>query len=191
MKYRITCIILFSFMILSLFLLGCKTTETNQLSLSAPDKIPGHIEEENKYATVFDKIPEATEWQKQDYKKSRKITFNEYNGSMMTLKSLSKDQQEIISLEGFPDYHRQFKNFKNQKIDEWLYESKDYQIQFKEGELVYFGPIDDKAKIGLLYGQPNKILQREFMGDNYRETFWYKKDFRVISFSNGKKIADQ
>lgn len=135
--------------------------------------------------SLIEKISKANMKQKQDYSRTRSVVFNR-NASF--LGRLSKDQKEIISLEGLPDYNRTFRTLLHGKlVKEWIYLDKNYLMQFVDGKLVYVGPIDDKERIIIHYGQPTFIRTRELMNGRL-EIFFYKARGLMFVFSNDKLV---
>ena len=139
--------------------------------------------------SVFERMPNANDKQLQDFKRGSSVTFRQGNG--IGFSSKSKDQKDIISLEGPPDYTRKFQVTRGETIEEWLYESKNYQLQFKQGVLVYCAPIDDQSKKVLEYGQPTKVLSEIKSGGKQKNMFWYKGQWKMIVFNDGKMVGIQ
>ena len=131
--------------IIVFYVMGCATQSNMNYSSNSSHK-PGRLADEKKPASIFDRITSANERQSQDYRKGQSVTYRRVKGNINLAGSLSSDEKEIAALEGKPDYVRHFRNIRGNEIDEWLYEEKDYQIQFKNGVLAYCAPIDEQAK---------------------------------------------
>lgn len=174
--------------VIGISLVGCATVPPSESSTNT-SSFPGRVTEENKPVSVFDRIRFANDLQIQDYRKGDSVTYNHFYSGITY--SLSEDERQIATLEGAPDYVRHFKTALNKRVDEWLYEKKDYQIQFKDGELVYFAPIDEQAKLVLENGQPTQVFTRIQAGGQQNEFFWYKWRNKMVVFVNGKLITEQ
>ncbi len=186
-------LLLFTSSLLASFILsGCVTTPPKAKSNSPePSKYAGFVGDPQIPVSVFDRIPFANQWQHQDYKKSKSVTYKKVQGRMSLTKSLSQDEKDILVLQGAPEYLRSFHNLEGNKIDEWVYKTKNIQLQFQDGTLAYCGEMADQAKLVIVYGQPVKILSNLMMGGNQKSNFWYEKDWKMITFNDGKMVINQ
>ncbi len=206
--------VLLSISLVSISLVGCTSIPTPAPSiLPNTTLVPGRVVEEPPPKSIFDRIRFANVRQVQGFREHEgnplldksmhifniwtvdsflgmnSVTYTAVHGKMGLFTSLSSDQKEIIRLLGYPDDIRHFKTIRNSPIDEWLYEDKDYQIQFKEGRLVYFASIDQQAKTVLKYGQPNEIMVRTTNDDRQHEVYWYQLQNTMILFQDGKLVG--
>jgi hypothetical protein len=176
--------------LLGISFIGCATVPSQKTS-SNTHYVPGRLVEEPKPNSVFDRLHEANDRQTQYFKKGSSVTYTKVHGNDGVPLSLSPDERDILVLEGHPDYVRHFRIARGNQVDEWLYEQKDYQIQFKDGVLVYCSNIDQQAKAVLDYGQPTQVFVKQMAGGQQNELFWYKNENKMRAFSNGKLIVSQ
>ena len=174
--------------VVGIALIGCSTAPMKE-SATNTSSFPGRLAEDNKPVSVFDRIRFASDLQIQDYRKGDSVSYSHFYSGISY--SLSEDEKQIATLEGAPDYVRHFKTALDKRVDEWLYEKKDYQIQFKEGELVYFAPLNEQARLVLENGQPTKVYTRQQAGGQQNEFFWYKPRNKMMVFANGRLIIEQ
>ena len=176
--------------VINILLVGCASIPTAENS-SKRSFVPGRVVENKKAESVVDRIRVANELQIQDYEKGKSVAYSQVHGNLGLFTSLSQDQRDIVILEGSPNYIRQFRNVRGNQIAEWLYEEKNYQIQFKDGKVVYCAPISQQAKMILDYGQPTNIFVQQMAGGQQHEFFWYRNPDKMIVFSKGKLIIAQ
>ena len=175
--------------IVCFYLMGCATQSSMNYSTN-PSHKPGRLADVKKPASVFARIESADERQTQDFRKGDSVAYRRVHDNS-TMKSISPDERDIAALEGRPDYIRHFRTIRGNNVDEWLYEDKDYQIQFKDGELVYCAPIDEQAKKVLEYGQPTKVKTIKLAGGQQQELFWYQHLWKWLVFTNGRLVIAQ
>ena len=140
---------------------------------------------------IFKRVNDANLKEVQDFNKTLSVAFTRKHYRSANVSDLSSDQKEIVRLEGSPDWERKFKNTLGEKVTEWLYWKKDYQIQFNEGVLVYAGPIDDQSKMVLRYGVPSRIQTAILSSGRQRVIFWYEKQWKIMVFNENKLVIYQ
>lgn len=181
-----------SSLLISFMMAGCATTSPTAIkAANQPSKYAGRVDDPKISASVFDRMHYANQWQQQDYRKGKSITYHRIHGNMPLLASLSQDQKDIQVLQGAPEYTRSFSDFEGNKIDEWVYKTKNIQLQFQNGTLAYCGEVSDQAKLVIVYGQPTKIFSNLLMGGNQKSDFWYRNPFKIITFNDGKLVVNQ
>jgi hypothetical protein len=172
-----------------LLLFGCAGVPRQSTTPKSVSPQAGRIDNPVAPESVFERMSKANNKQLQDFKRSSSVTFHKGNG--FGFASKSSDQKDIVGLEGPPDYVRKFQVTRGETIEEWLYESKNYQLQFKQGVLEYCSPIDDQSKKVLEYGQPTKVISEIKSGGKQKNMFWYKGIWKMIVFNDGKLVGIQ
>jgi hypothetical protein len=185
-------LVVISNLLITLMMVGCATTAPSAMkAANQPSQYAGRVDDPKVSVSVFDRMRYANQWQQQDYRKGKSITYHKIHGHMSLLSSLSQDQKDIQVLQGPPEYVRSFSDFEGHRIDEWIYKTKNIQIQFQNGTLAYCGEVSDQAKLVIVYGQPTKIFSNLLMGGNQKSDFWYRKPFRIITVNDGKLVVNQ
>lgn len=177
-------VITITIIVLSWLVSGCVTTQYTGSRIDLNPVVP------------FDaKIAKAVNKESQDYYRSKRVGFNavyeNYRlGAPFKPAHLSPDQKQIIQLIGIPEYERTFPNLSGKRVEEWVYRSQDYLVQFIYGNLVYLGPVDDLEKTLIDIGPPTDVYSLDFAGMR-KDIFKYRSRYQIYLFQDDQLIVVQ
>ena len=109
---------------------------------------------------------------------------------------LSDEQRRWISDNGQPDYcRRPFRSRLGERVEEWVYLTKNKLVQFVRGRVVFEGDVTDLEQTMIRYGYPRGAIIGQAEPGVERFTFVYGRPFdlerEVFSFADGKLLFSQ